>query len=243
MREWKAWQASIVPHHRRISYRGRRSAKDHFSTRSCIRPVTSQLEQSSHTCSSLRGRQIEQSADWSNAAGRCTDNLKTILFLKETKQTFLSASTIKVSDMFSTEGHPEACLGAPAWPGDAGGFNWNATKWNSSWAASCRLSLPIPRLAQPPTEKRWGWNWAQKKNTTSTSLLSFFFYIGNCCMNYILDHPTDFIAGPWANKKKKKLTQNLIYCVISAKWLLLWQQENCMWLRKARRLTHPPPLF
>lgn len=204
MREWKAWQASIVPHHRRISYRGRRSAKDHFSTRSCIRPVTSQLEQSSHTCSSLRGRQIEQSADWSNAAGRCTDNLKTILFLKETKQTFLSASTIKVSDMFSTEGHPEACLGAPAWPGDAGGFNWNATKWNSSWAASCRLSLPIPRLAQPPTEKRWGWNWAQKKPTTSTSLLFFLFLHWKLLYELYFRSPNWFYSRSLSQQKKKK---------------------------------------
>lgn len=151
----------------------------------------------------------------------CTDNLKTILFLKETKQTFLSASTIKVSDMFSTEGHPEACLGAPAWPGDAGGFNWNATKWNSSWAASCRLSLPIPRLAQPPAEKRWGWNWAQKKNTTSTSLLFFLFLHWKLLYELYFRSPNWFYSRSLSQKKKKKLTQNLIYCVISAKWLLL----------------------
>lgn len=39
-----------------------------------------------------------------------------------------------------------------AWPNDAGRFNWNATKWNSSWAALCCPSLPIPHLAQPPAK-------------------------------------------------------------------------------------------
>lgn len=65
------------------------------------------------------GGGVEQTADWSNAADRCRDNLKTIVFLTETKQTCPSASAIKVSDMFSGEG-------APARAHDAGRFNRNA---------------------------------------------------------------------------------------------------------------------
>lgn len=52
------------------------------------------------------GGGVEQTADWSNVADRCRDNLKTIVFLTETKQTCPSASAIKVSDMFSGEGAP-----------------------------------------------------------------------------------------------------------------------------------------
>lgn len=96
------------------------------------------------------------------------------------------------------------------------------------------------------SKKMCGWNWVNgccRAKTTHLQKLCFsksaHFTIGTCCRNCILDYPVDFIAGPWA----KKLTQHLIYCVITATWLLLWRQENCMWLRKAHHLTYPPTLY
>lgn len=148
--------------------------------------------------------------------------------------------------MFSTEGHPEACLGALAWPNDAGRFNWNAAKWNSSWAALCCPSLLIPHLAQPPAKyirKDVTVNWCCRAKTTHLQKVCFsrsaHFTIGTCCRNCILDYPIDFTAGPGA----KKLTQHFIYGVITATRLLLWQQENCMWLKKAHHLSYSPTLY
>lgn len=171
-----------------------------------------------------------------NAAGRCRDNLKTIIFLTETKQTSLSASSIKVSDMFSTEGHPEARLDAQAWPNDAGRFNWNATKWKCSWAASCCPSLPIPHLDQQPnnaSEKMCGWNWlnvcCRAKTCTSTKSIvfkEFSFPHWHLLYELYFSIPYRFYNR---SLSQKNLPQHLIYCVkTAATWLLLWQQENCM---------------
>lgn len=91
-----------------------------------------------------------------------------------------------------------------------------------------RLSPFLVLLNRPlnASEKRWGWNWAKRKHIYIS--FSFLFYIGNCCRNYILDYPIDFVEN-----------QSIKIKIISAKWLLLWRQENCMWLRKAHCLTHP----
>lgn len=106
----------------------------------------------------------------------------------------------------------------------------------------------VPRLSPFPilfnhllnaSENMWGWNWVNwccLAETTQLQTLCFKkapYFIGTCYRNYIFDYSIGFIAGPWA----RKLTPHLIYCVkTAATWMLLWQQENCMWREKSSRL-------
>lgn len=161
---------------------------------------------------------VEQTADWSNVADRCRDNLKTIVFLTETNQTCPSASAIKVSDMFSGEG-------APARAHDAGRFNRNAPNWSSSWAASCSLSLFIRNHAQPrcmATFEQTGVVGAKP----DTGRNDPHFSIAPALRNSIsLLHW--FLSQKY--NKNNKLTHHLIYCV--------WRKIVC--LKKKKILQFP----